>query len=62
VVEFYETAITSGCRRALEHLRHLGIVEEFYLAGGTALALQLGHRVSTDLDWFSTERRLSGLE
>jgi hypothetical protein len=24
----------------------------FYLAGGTALALQLGHRRSADLDWF----------
>jgi len=23
----------------------------FYLAGGTALALQLGHRISVDLDW-----------
>lgn len=26
---------------------------EFYLAGGTALALQLGHRRSRDLDWFT---------
>lgn len=28
-------------------------VSEFYLAGGTALALQLGHRISIDLDFFS---------
>jgi hypothetical protein len=27
--------------------------EKFYLAGGTALALQLGHRQSVDLDFFS---------
>lgn len=27
--------------------------QEFYLAGGTALALQLGHRLSVDLDFFS---------
>jgi hypothetical protein len=27
----------------------------FFLAGGTALALRLGHRTSHDLDWFSTE-------
>ncbi|MCX6718804.1 MAG: nucleotidyl transferase AbiEii/AbiGii toxin family protein [Candidatus Taylorbacteria bacterium] len=27
--------------------------EDFYLAGGTALALQLGHRQSIDLDFFS---------
>lgn len=29
------------------------ISEDFYLAGGTALALQLGHRRSVDLDFFS---------
>ena len=28
-------------------------MEEFYLAGGTGLALQLGHRESYDLDFFS---------
>lgn len=28
---------------------------DFYLAGGTALALQLGHRVSVDFDLFSPE-------
>jgi len=28
-------------------------VSEFYLAGGTALALELGHRISVDLDFFS---------
>ena len=28
--------------------------DEFYLAGGTALALQIGHRTSIDLDYFST--------
>jgi len=27
--------------------------ENFYLAGGTALALQIGHRISVDLDFFS---------
>ncbi len=25
----------------------------FYLAGGTALALQIGHRISVDFDFFS---------
>ena len=29
------------------------IINDFYLAGGTALALQFGHRKSIDLDWFS---------
>lgn len=27
--------------------------DKFYLAGGTALALQLGHRLSVDFDWFT---------
>jgi len=31
-------------------------LEGFYLAGGTGLALQLGHRKSDDLDFFSLER------
>ena len=32
-----------------------GQISSFYLAGGTGLALQLGHRVSEDLDLFSEE-------
>lgn len=27
--------------------------DDFYLSGGTALALQIGHRISVDLDFFS---------
>ncbi|MHB1769720.1 MAG: nucleotidyl transferase AbiEii/AbiGii toxin family protein [Minisyncoccota bacterium] len=39
-------------RRAL--LPALGAFKEgFYLAGGTALALQIGHRVSVDFDFFT---------
>ena len=34
-------------------LRHF---PDFYLAGGTALALQIGHRKSIDFDLFSTEK------
>ena len=33
-----------------------GLPENFYLAGGTALALQLGHRWSEDLDFFSEHK------
>ena len=29
--------------------------KDFYLAGGTSLALQIGHRVSVDFDFFSDE-------
>ncbi|EFK08345.1 conserved hypothetical protein [delta proteobacterium NaphS2] len=35
-------------------LKHIaGDINQFYLAGGTGLALQLGHRISEDLDFFS---------
>ncbi len=58
MVSVYPKAITAGCRRALDYLRGQPFIADFYLAGGTALALQLGHRISTDLDWFSTSCRL----
>jgi hypothetical protein len=62
MVVFFKAAITSACQRGLEYLRHQSFLGDFYLAGGTALALQIGHRVSTDLDWFTTVRRLPALE
>ena len=31
------------------------VARPFYLAGGTALALQFGHRISVDLDFFSQD-------
>lgn len=34
---------------------HTGLVDEFYLAGGTGLALQLCHRRSDDLDFFTIQ-------
>ena len=36
----------------------LGKFEDFYLAGGTGLALQIGHRASVDFDLFS-EKEIS---
>lgn len=37
----------------LEKLKHIQPLSGFYLSGGTALALQIGHRESEDLDFFS---------
>lgn len=34
----------------------------WYLAGGTALALQVGHRMSVDLDFFTTEKTFNEKE
>jgi hypothetical protein len=39
----------------LHLLPALHAFEDFYLAGGTALALQIGHRLSVDFDFFSPE-------
>ncbi len=40
-------------RGALHRLSALPILENFYLAGGTALGIHLAHRRSLDLDFFS---------
>ena len=39
--------------KILEILSQLDFIEDFYLAGGTALALQYGHRESVDFDFFT---------
>jgi len=39
-------------KRGAELFGFLGRFDDFYLAGGTGLALQLGHRVSVDFDLF----------
>ncbi len=37
----------------LEKIATESFLKKFYLAGGTALALEFGHRISVDLDFFS---------
>ena len=41
--------------KLLERLMQDPVLENFNLAGGTAIALHLGHRRSIDLDLFSTK-------
>ena len=41
--------------RVFKQLGPLLAQNAFYLAGGTAVALQLGHRRSADFDWFTTK-------
>ena len=43
-------ALTGSAKALLPPFKNL---QGFYLAGGTALALQLGHRISVDFDFFS---------
>ncbi|MBI4122661.1 MAG: nucleotidyl transferase AbiEii/AbiGii toxin family protein [Parcubacteria group bacterium] len=49
---FIET-IPGELARNLESLGKQSWIKAFYLAGGTGCALQLGHRVSYDLDFFA---------
>lgn len=51
---WHEEAIPQAAERVLEILAGNNM-DSFYLAGGTGLALQLGHRLSRDLDLFSAE-------
>ncbi|MFH1899677.1 MAG: nucleotidyl transferase AbiEii/AbiGii toxin family protein [Patescibacteria group bacterium] len=49
----FEQTISKQVAKNLELLGKLGILNNAYLAGGTALALQIGHRISYDLDFFT---------
>lgn len=49
----HSEAISARTKCLLEKIKKSNLGEKFYLAGGTALAIQLGHRESIDLDWFS---------
>lgn len=44
--------LPDNVRHLIERLGRLPTVEPFYLAGGSAVALHLGHRRSVDLDFF----------
>lgn len=48
----HEEALT---KESAALLSSFGRFDNFYLAGGTALALQIGHRLSVDFDFFSYE-------
>jgi hypothetical protein len=51
----YPQTLYPKTRQVLDKIKDLNIIKGFYMAGGTALALQLGHRKSMDLDFFSDE-------
>jgi predicted nucleotidyltransferase component of viral defense system len=45
--------VTPQMRRLFLHIGDQAFSHRFYLAGGTALSLQIGHRRSVDFDFFS---------
>lgn len=55
-------ALTSDTQELYKRLATLPFISEFYLAGGTGLAIQIGHRLSIDLDFFSDSPESVGAE
>ncbi len=47
------SAISPQALGLLKEIQETKFLEDFYLVGGTALALHYGHRVSVDLDFFT---------
>lgn len=63
---FHSEVLTAAQKKAFTYLGPFTKERDFYLAGGTALAIHLGHRRSKDLDWFTRVRisdamRLAGM-
>lgn len=52
-MSFHVEVIGARQRKALRQLGAFLSERDCYLGGGTAIALQLGHRHSVDLDWFT---------
>lgn len=52
---WHRETISQNVEQTLRDLQQVPLATRFYLAGGTGLALQLGHRRSVDLDFFLAE-------
>lgn len=53
--EWHREVINAATESTLRTLYGAQLLSRFYLAGGTGLALQFGHRLSLDLDFFSPD-------
>lgn len=49
----YFEAVSKECRHLISELMQIPALDSFRLVGGTALALQMGHRTSVDVDLFA---------
>jgi len=52
-MEWHPEILPGTTATKLEELAAFESIQNTYLAGGTAIALQLGHRISRDLDFFT---------
>jgi predicted nucleotidyltransferase component of viral defense system len=53
MTDLFWNTVTENMRLILSEFTQSELGDRFYLAGGTALSLQIGHRLSVDLDFFS---------
>src|SRR5258708_38772933 len=51
-MKFYTETVPQTTQSVLDKIKDISDVQNFYLSGGTALSLLLGHRESEDLDFF----------
>ena len=49
----YWNTVTLGLKSVIHDLMHAEQFDSFRLVGGTSLSLQLGHRMSDDIDLFT---------
>lgn len=49
----FEEILPKNAKKSLALIGESGLLKNAYLAGGTALALQIGHRESVDFDFFT---------
>lgn len=61
MTDLFWNTITENMRLVLGGFTQSEIGDRFYLAGGTALSLQIGHRLSVDLDFFSPTEDIPGI-
>ncbi|GHT67634.1 hypothetical protein AGMMS50239_31160 [Bacteroidia bacterium] len=51
--KIYTETVSETLWRILNQLMKIDLLSPFRLVGGTALSLQLGHRMSVDIDLFT---------
>lgn len=52
---FHRDVMPASQRALLHRLGPVATRHDFYLGGGTAVAIHIGHRRSVDLDWFTSD-------
>jgi hypothetical protein len=53
ILKLQRVGITDDLWEALQKFQRAQLFNDFYLVGGTALSLQIGHRLSKDIDLFT---------